>query len=329
MAKWDLWTEHDGGIWQIRVPVPFPLRWVNAYVLKEDDGFTVMDPGLHDADSLQAWETAMREIGFGFRDIRQIVLTHHHPDHLGLAGLFQAKSGAPVRLSPEGEAQMRELWGDGQPMTRKMLDLFAAHGMDEPMLRNMRMHLDSFVPRVSPLPEIAALAPEGTIDMGGRTWHVLQASGHARGQLLFMDKASGDLICGDQVLPVITPNVSVLPGYGENPLGEFLDSLERLAELPARRAFPGHRDPFSHFSARCGEIIRHHRERLNRMSGLLVAPATAYDVCLRFFGEGLSVHQLRFAMGETLSHLVFMLGEGTVRLTEEDGVKRWMLVRHP
>lgn len=111
MNRQALWTQHEGDIWQIRVPVPFPLRWVNGYLLRGEDGWTVLDPGLHNEASLAAWETAMREIGVGFGDVRQIVLTHHHPDHLGLAGWFQEKSGAPVRLSPEGEAQMKELWG--------------------------------------------------------------------------------------------------------------------------------------------------------------------------------------------------------------------------
>lgn len=322
-----LWTEHAGGIRQVRLPLTFPLRWVNAYLLREDDGWTLIDPGLADGASLEAWKTAMREMGIGFRDIRKIVLTHHHPDHLGLAGRFQEASGAPVFLSPEGASQMRELWGDGQPMTQRLLELFAAHGMDNVMLKKMREHLLSFVPLVSPLPGVTPLRPGGTIAMGGRAWRVLQASGHARGQLLFFDRESGDLICGDQVLPAITPNVSVLPGYGDDPLGEYLDSLARLAGLNVRRAYPGHREPFDGFSGRCGDIIRHHRERLKRMAGMLDAPVTAWELCLRFFGAGLSVHQLRFAMGETLAHLVRLEREGLAVRKEDKGRVRWMLRR--
>lgn len=323
MSRQRIWTEHAGGIWQIRVPVPFPLRWVNAYVMREEDGVTVVDPGLAGDASREAWETAMREIGFRYRDIRQIVLTHHHPDHLGLAGRFQQESGAPVRLSPEGAAQMRALWGDGQPMTPAMLRLFAAHGMDEPMLAAMRAHLDGFVPLVSPLPEVTPLAAGETVTMGGRTWTAVRADGHTLGQLLFFDRAAGDLLCGDQVLPVITPNVSVVPGFGEDPLGAFLASLGGLAGLPVRRAFPGHREPFLSFPERCLEIIRHHHGRLSRMLDMLDEPVTAYGLCLRFFGGNLSVHQLRFAMGETLAHLFFLQAEGRVRRLETDGTVRW------
>jgi glyoxylase-like metal-dependent hydrolase (beta-lactamase superfamily II) len=319
-----LWTEHEGGIVQIRVPLPFPLRWVNAYLLKDEEGWTAIDPGLGDGASREAWLAAMRAIGIGLRDIRQIVLTHHHPDHLGLAGRFQEASGAPVFLSPEGAVQMRELWGDGQPMTERLLHLFAVHGMDDAMLANMREHLESFVPLVSPLPDVTPLRPGVTFAMGGRGWHVLEAHGHARGQLMFFDRESGDLICGDQVLPAITPNVSVLPGHGDDPLGEFLDSLKRLAGLPAGRTYPGHREPFGRFSERCQDIIRHHRERLERLAALADEPATAWDVCIRFFGRDLSVHQLRFAMGETLAHLAFLEKKGELVRLEETGRVRWV-----
>lgn len=324
MQRQTLVTRHGEGLWQIRVPVPFPLRWVNAYVLQGDDGIAVVDPGLHDAASLEAWEAAMADIGFTFRDIGQIVLTHHHPDHLGLAGLFQDKSGAPVRLSPEGTAQMQALWGEGQPMSSVLLDLFARHGMDEPMLTRMGDHLAGFVPLVSPLPEVTPLHPEETVVMGGRSWRTIHAPGHALGQLLFLDEASGDLLCGDQVLPAITPNVSLLPGFGADPLRSFLASLEALAALRVERAFPGHRDPYGHFSARCDEIVRHHRERLARLAGMAEAPATAFELCLRFFGDQLSVHQLRFALGETLAHLVYLDNEGVLRVEESAGKQRWM-----
>lgn len=324
MPRQTLVTQHGERFWQIRVPVPFPLRWVNAYVLRGDDDWTVLDPGLHNAVSLEAWEAAMAEIGFAFRDIGQIVLTHHHPDHLGLAGLFQDKSGAPVRLSPDGAAQMRALWGEGQPLTPVLLDLFARHGMDEPMLGHMREHLDSFVPLVSPLPDVTPLSPGEAVLMGGRRWQAIHAPGHALGQLLFLDEASGDLLCGDQVLPVITPNVSVLPGFGDDPLRSFLASLEALAALPVERAFPGHRDPFAHFAARCGEIVHHHRERLARLLDMADVPATALALCERFFRNRLTVHQLRFALGETLAHLVYLENEGALRVEESAGKQRWI-----
>lgn len=324
MKRQTLVTRHGEGFWQVRVPVPFPLRWVNAYVLRGEDGWTVVDPGLHNAASLEAWETAMAEIGFAFRDIGQIVLTHHHPDHLGLAGLFQERSGAPVRLSPEGEAQMRSLWGEGQPMTGTLLDLFAFHGMDEPMLGHMRDHLDSFVPLVSPLPDVTPLSPGESVLMGGRQWQAFPGSGHALGQLLFLDGISGNLLCGDQVLPVITPNVSVMPGFGDDPLRSFLSSLEDLANLPVGQAFPGHRDPFTHFARRCREIVDHHRDRLARLLDMVDGPATALDLCMRFFGDNLTIHQLRFALGETLAHLAYLESEGALRVQESAGTIHWV-----
>ncbi|WP_040740731.1 MBL fold metallo-hydrolase [Paenibacillus ginsengihumi] len=302
---------------QVKVPLPFPLRWVNAYLLRGGDGWTLIDPGLRTAAAEALWTQALAELGIGWRDIDRIVLTHHHPDHYGLAGWFQERTGAPVLLSGTGLEQVKLLWGEGEPMTARLLELFRRHGMPEEQLAPMREHMDSFVPLVSPQPEVTVIARGERIRLGAAEYEALEMPGHAAGHLCFYRREEEVVFCGDHVLPQISPNVSYLPGVDENPLASYLASLDSVRTLPVRMAYPGHREPFSRFGERAAELIRHHGERLETMLAMAASPKTAYDVCREAFGDKLSLHQLRFALSETIAHLIWLREAG--RAAEETG----------
>ncbi|MEI7025194.1 MBL fold metallo-hydrolase [Paenibacillus sp. y28] len=306
-------------ITQVKVPLPFPLRWVNSYVIREGDGITVIDPGLHTPDSVAVWQEAMAGLGFGFRDVQQIVLTHHHPDHYGLAGWLQAESGAPVYLSEQGIRQAALLWSDQRTMTDGLHALFLQHGMDAETGKQLQENMESFVPMVSPQPDLLTLPEEGTIRLGAAEYRILHTPGHALGHLCFLDERAGRIFCGDHVLPSISPNVSLMPGLEVNPLASFLESLQEVSALRVTEALPGHRDPFAQFSERALELIRHHEERLALMRSRLSVPMTAYALCRDIFGHRLTLHQLRFAMAETLAHVVYLESEGLITASEQDG----------
>src|SRR5690242_10362131 len=103
---------HSAAITQVKVPLPFPLRWVNSYLVRGSEGYTVIDPGLHTPEAEELWLAVLQERGIAFEHVEQIVLTHHHPDHYGMAGWFQERTGAPVLLSETGQRQVQLLWGD-------------------------------------------------------------------------------------------------------------------------------------------------------------------------------------------------------------------------
>ncbi|MCS7458773.1 MBL fold metallo-hydrolase [Paenibacillus doosanensis] len=304
----NLYTLHKDTFIQVKVPLPFPLRWVNAYLIRGKDGYTLIDPGLHTEAAEEMWEAVMKELGFGFADIEQLVLTHHHPDHYGLAGWFQERSGAPVRLSAVGCGQVKRLWGEAQPMTDELLRLFAAHGLPDELAEPMRAHMDDFVSMVSPQPALSLITPGEPIRLGDDEYETIHTPGHAAGHLCFYRRQSGDMICGDHVIPRISPNVSYLPGgIDENPLQSFLQSLEVIGQYDVTTAYPGHRDPFQTFGQRTRELLEHHDARLEQMRSLLEQGAmTAYEVCRATFGDRLTLHQLRFALSETLAHLIYL-----------------------
>ncbi|MGF7030167.1 glyoxylase-like metal-dependent hydrolase (beta-lactamase superfamily II) [Paenibacillus mucilaginosus] len=316
-------TSHDG-ILQVKVPLPFPLRWVNAYLVPGEAGWTLIDPGLRTEAAEELWETVLADQGIGWRSIERIVLTHHHPDHYGLAGWFQERTGAPVFLSETGLRQVRLLWGEGQPMTGQLMELFRRHGLPEELDGPMRGHMDGFVPSVSPQPQVTAIRAGEPFRLGDALYETIETPGHAAGHIIFFRPETGIMFCGDHVLPQISPNVSYLPGgIDENPLASYLASLADIARCEVRLAFPGHREPFAHLARRAQELIAHHDERLKAMQALVGEGGTAYEVCRASFGDRLTLHQLRFALAETLAHLIWLREAGRLRETEADGRVRY------
>lgn len=308
---------------RVQIPLPFALKWVNAYLIPGDAGYTLIDPGLHTEEAERVWKEELGRRGIGFADIEQIVLTHYHPDHYGLAGWFQEQGGgrAPVRMSPIGYAHAKMMWADDQTMSTDLPDLYIRHGMEPSLLKQIRPHMDSFVELVSPQPEVGMIHPGESIRLGNRVYTVIETAGHAAGHLCFYDGQARIMICGDQVLPHITPNVSFLPGSDPNPLDSFLTSLKQLQDYEVEIAYPGHRYPFDNWTVRIDQILRHHDERLAQMTALLEQPKTAYEVCVSLFGTRLTIHQLRFAMSETLAHLIYLTRSGQVRELEDQVVR--------
>jgi glyoxylase-like metal-dependent hydrolase (beta-lactamase superfamily II) len=313
-------TYHEGDIIQLKMPLPFSLRWVNSYAVRGRGGWTIIDPGMHTPETEAQWALTQEALGLRWEDVEQIVLTHHHPDHYGMAGWLQERTGSPVLLSKTGLAQAQLLWGEGQPMTARLTELFARHGMPAQLLEAVTQHMASFVTQVSPQPQVTLLAPGQTLRLGDVSYEAMETPGHAAGHLCFYDAAAQRIFCGDQVMPQISPNVSFFPGVEANPLSAYLHSLQELKPLQVTLAFPGHRDPFSTFGERCTELILHHQQRLLQMlERIQREPMTGYALCHSLFSDRLTTHQLRFAMAETIAHLVYLQLEGKLSEEERDG----------
>jgi glyoxylase-like metal-dependent hydrolase (beta-lactamase superfamily II) len=314
--------EELAAIIQVKVPLPFPLRWVNSYIIRGQAGLTVIDPGLHTEEAERFWEEALDQYGFKFSDIEQIVLTHHHPDHYGLAGWFQQRCGSiPVWMSKVGYELAQRLWGEGQPLTAEIAVLFIRHGMDKILVdEELIPHMKKFVEWVTPAPEVSFIALDQLFRLGDRLYKPIVTPGHAAGHICFYEEVSKEMFCGDHVLPRITPNVSYIPGEDENPLLSFLTSLEQINRFEVAKAYPGHREPFDSFNQRVKELIAHHQDRLEEMMVLLEQPKHVYQLCLDFFGERLPIHQMRFAMAETLAHVKYLQQEGRIVEKAYEGV---------
>ncbi|MFC5651516.1 MBL fold metallo-hydrolase [Paenibacillus solisilvae] len=312
-------TLWPGDILQVKVPLPFSLKWVNSYLIKDERGFTLLDPGLHTSEARAVWAAVMADYDIAFKHIHTIVLTHQHPDHYGLAGWFQSQTGAPVLMSEKSYAYTQRLWGDRRIFGADLAALYSLHGTPQLLLEQISPHLESFVEKVSPQPEVTFIEAGQSLKLGGLHYELIDAPGHAGGQLCFYSREKKWMFCGDQVLPNITPNISVVPGEEGDPLQQFLDNLAGLRNFEVELAFPGHRDPFSAFDGRITEIIEHHARRLDTMEHLLAERSyTGFAMCEKLFGTRIAgnIHQFRFAMSETLAHLYYL--ERCSRISHED-----------
>ena len=323
-----------GSIVRVRIPLPFPLRWVNSYLFPDspeagaDGGWSLVDPGLRTPEAIAVWERVLAELDLKPAKLSRIVLTHHHPDHYGLAGWFQQRSGgAPVLLSPEGRRQVERLWGPGTPLAGETLRLFEQHGLGSARLADMRTHLESFLLQVNPQPELTELRAGECVRMGSADWLAIHTPGHAYGHLCLYQPEERLMLAGDHVLPRITPNIGFIPGEDGDPLGSYLSSLAEIARYPVRLALPGHRDPFPDLPGRAAEIARHHGERLAKMAAALAVPLSAAELCEAYFGKELTVHSLRFALSETIAHLIRLEALGLAEREERDGLIRYRACR--
>ncbi|WP_240353434.1 MULTISPECIES: MBL fold metallo-hydrolase [Cohnella] len=307
----DMTTVYDGGWLRVKVPLPFSLKWVNAYLLPGDGGWTLIDPGLRWPDAEACWERLLPELRIGFGDIAAVVLTHHHPDHYGLAGWFQERTGAPVYISEAAFRAAQRMWGKSETFSDELVEAFLAFGLPDELVPGMREHLGGVRRQVVPHPaDVRKIVPGERLPvaMAGTEWLAIGGEGHGPGHVSFYDARGRRMLCGDQVLPDITPNIGWLPGGDPDPLLSFYDSLRKLSGYDVATAFPGHRDPFSDFAGRIESTLRHHDRRLLEMRGLIAeaGPLTPFEVCERIFGARLrgNAHNLRFGLAETIAHLV-------------------------
>ncbi|MFP4978106.1 MBL fold metallo-hydrolase [Paenibacillus sp. CN-4] len=362
------------GVLRVAVPMPGPLRQVNAYVFQEADGISVVDPGPRTEANEALWNHLLQDWGLDWRQVRQVVVTHHHPDHYGLSGWMQAQAGCPVLMSRRALEEAGRMWGHtgagpsgtanrtasgsvssgpvsgpasgsggglrGESGTRQAPEeraepelnrtlgtFFAAHGMPPEWTSQLPEHLRSFLPQTSPQPDVSIVENGGTVRLGDRTWRAIQTGGHAPGHLSFYDAERELLLCGDAVLPLVSPNISLLPGSDPQPLASFLDGLVLLRRLPVKTAYPGHRDKLTEFAARIDQLLVHHEERLAETEALLASgPRTGFELCLGLFGGRIrGIHQMRFAMSEALAHAAELVRRGRAREVADEAGLRFVL----
>jgi glyoxylase-like metal-dependent hydrolase (beta-lactamase superfamily II) len=307
------------GIYQVQLPLPFPLRIVNCYALRDGDGWSIVDTGIHYPPGEAAWRAAFGELAIEPRTIRRIILTHAHPDHYGMAGWLQQLSGAPVLLAPDELAFARRVWHDGERNERAVTGYFLRHGMPAALAEQVRASLVETRKMTPPWPEVTIELPPGArVTIGARQFEAIATPGHSEQHLVFYCAAERLLLCGDAVLTKISPNVSRWPDGRPDPLADFLGSLDMLGGLSVGVALPGHGPLIARFAERLAELRAHHDERLELMAQVAGDGATAFEVCSAVFPTAaLSPHQLRFALSETLAHLEYLAIRGRVERIEQ------------
>src|SRR5207248_9280844 len=225
------------GIWKITLPIPFPLRTVNVHALVGNDGWALVDAGIGMPDSRAALWAGLEHVGLTLNKLRTIVLTHHHPDHVGLSGELQEESGAAVYMHPIDEAAIQIIWTGTMPQKFGRVSQFLSqHGLPPSELWFTQVDPQAMhnIIRVPPHETITMVEDGQYIDLVGERYRVIWTPGHSDGHICLFRERDGVFLAADHVLPRITPNIGLYSQYDRvNPLGDCLDSLEKVSTLAA------------------------------------------------------------------------------------------------
>ena len=328
----------DANVKWLRMPLPFALDHINLWLIKDffdgQLGWTVVDCGVANQATKDAWESIFLSELEGLPIVR-VIVTHMHPDHIGLAAWLCEKWSAPLWMtmtdyllakwlsSAEGASVGSAAGGGGAA------DHFAKHGLNQEedliKIRARANYFSQMVPSVPP--RFRRIIDGEEITIGDRVWQVIAGYGHAPEHASLWNAQDNLLISGDMVLPRISTNVSVFDTEPDaDPLGLYLSSLERFIDLPEKTlVLPSHGKPFQGLHWRVEQLKTHHRERLtDTMTACQQAPQTARDLIPILFKRELDLHQLTFAMGEAIAHLNYLWRVGCLsREASSDGVWRF------
>lgn len=312
------------GIFWARVPLPFRLNHVNVYLIEDGDGWAVVDTGLDYEAGRAAWESLLAE-PMGGRPITRIIVTHLHPDHIGLAGWLCRKFDAPMLTAQSSYLGcLNVALRPGTLTDGAYRDFYLHNGFDAATMEQINTEGHAYLWKVAPLPlTFSRLMPGDALDIGGHRFSVLMGEGHAVDQIMLHCEAENLFLAADQVLAKITPNVSVWPVEPDgDPLGLYLRSLEEIKAAVSDDALvlPGHQLPFYRLHTRCDELVAHHFARCDAIrKACLQRPHSAAELVPVLFHIELDAHQMGFAFSEVMAHVNYMARRGVLARERASG----------
>ncbi len=321
--------EVSEGVFWLRMPIPFSLDHINLWLLRDGDGWTIVDSGVDQESCKAVWDIVFDE--FCSPDqIKRIVITHFHMDHIGLASWLALKCDCPIymtrgefehyhRVTTRTEAESRET----------ALPYYRSLGFDEKtceaILRFFKADDKPKEARVQP-EQVTYIKPDDVLEINSKHWKIVCGNGHSPEHACLYNESDKVLISGDQSLPRISSNVSLYPGNDvQDPLGDWLSSCEMLRDLiPSNTlVLPSHQEPFRRNPARMQQMIDDHHEQLNLLRASLQKPLNAAGVRRIMFDRELDQTQKVLATGETMAHLRYLTERAEVSETLDQNSVAW------
>jgi len=311
------------GVLWVRMPLPFALDHVNLWLIEDGSAWTAVDTGIALDGVKDCWRRLLPSY-----PLRRQIVTHFHPDHLGLAGWLEQETGAPLWMT-QGEHLTAHMVCEqfGSYGIPAMLALFQRHGLDDKHVVALAQRGNAYKSNLSEVPVTYHRLIDGdSVSIGGRDWRVMVGYGHSPEHAALYCAELKLLISGDMLLPRITTNVSAVASNPDgNPLGLFLESIARFKQLPPDTlVLPSHGKPFRGLHARIAALEKHHADRCDELLDSIERPSSAAELMPVLFTRPLSdPHQVMFAMGETIAHLNYLEHAQRIRRGEEHGIIRF------
>ena len=306
------------GIYRIAVPLPFWASDVNLYLLDDDDGYLLIDCGSNTEETFAVLKSELGAIGAALGDISRILVTHSHHDHYGMVGRLKGLAGATVAMHAVESARATRLYSGAGTEGPGLRELLLGYGLPDTYALKAEEGMLAWRSLVCPTAVEDTLTDGQRLHIGSRQYEVVITPGHSAGHLCLYEPEERLLIAGDHVSAESVPHVGVTMFTGSNPLRQYLDSLDRVADLEVDLVLPGHGRPFTGHRQRGEELIAYYFARTERIAEILGGSrASAYDVALRAFGGDFSTFEGRLTFTETIAHLELLVSEGKIERSRE------------
>ncbi len=319
------------GLKWLRLPLPYMLGHINVWLLQDEGGWAVVDTGIHTPVTRSCWEQVFGVQLDNSRATR-VLVTHLHPDHAGCAGWLCDLFDVDLFMTRDEYLLCRILVSDtGLPAPKEGRRFYRSAGFaEENMMRYIEM-FGAFGKVVAPLPQAYVRLNEAQpVHIGVQEWRVITGHGHSPEHACLYNPECNVLISGDQILPTISPNVSVYPTEpSANPLAGWFDSLHRMKTLLPDDVLvlPSHGRPFRGVKERLDALIREHETGLEKLRQLCRRPQRAVDVFPSLFKSEITDSNLMMATGEAVAHLHYLLYEGELSMDFDDDGVGWYQTR--
>ncbi|MDX2419096.1 MAG: MBL fold metallo-hydrolase [Xanthomonadales bacterium] len=319
------------GLKWLRLPLPFMLGHINVWLLEDGDGWAIVDTGIYSGATRKAWENVFSG-ALNKASIARVLVTHLHPDHAGCAGWLCEVHDVDLYMPRDEYLLCRILVSDtGLPAPKEGRRFYREAGFVEEQMSHYIEMFGGFGKVVGQLPRsYHRLHEDQPVQIGEHEWQIITGHGHSPEHACLYNPQQNVLISGDQILPTISPNVSVYPTEpAANPLAGWFDSLHRMkALLPDDvLVLPSHGKPFRGVKGRLDALIEEHEVGLEKLRAFCCAPQRAVDVFPALFKSRITDSNLMMATGEAIAHLNYLLYEGEVGINTDEQGARWYQTR--